>query len=88
MYKVLKSNSRVDRKFLINMLKIALPIMTQNLVASSLNMTDTIMIGKLGETEIAAVGIANQYFFFFSTILIGLQRFYFSVLGQEGFYKY
>jgi putative MATE family efflux protein len=72
MYKSLKLYSRVDREFLINMLKIALPIMIQNLVASSLNMADTVMIGKLGEVEIAAVGIANQYFFFFSMILIGL----------------
>lgn len=30
------------------------------------------MIGKLGEAEIAAVGIANQYFFFFNMVLVGL----------------
>jgi putative MATE family efflux protein len=72
MYKALQLYSRVDRKFLINMLKIALPIMIQNLVTASLNMADTIMVGKLGEVEIAAVGIANQYFFFFSMILVGL----------------
>lgn len=63
---------KVDRKFTSHMLKIALPIMLQNLVASSLNMADTVMVGKLGEVEIAAVGIANQYFFIFSMILIGL----------------
>ena len=72
MYKTLKSYLKADRKFLRNMLKIALPIMIQNLVTSSLNMADTIMVGKLGETEIAAVGIANQYFFFFTMILVGL----------------
>lgn len=72
MYKVLKLFSRVDRDFLSNMLKIALPIMIQNLVTFSLNMADTIMVGKLGEVEIAAVGIANQYFFFFTMILMGL----------------
>ena len=72
MYKTLKSYLKADRKFLRNMLKIALPIMIQNLVTSSLNMADTIMVGKLGEVEIAAVGIANQYFFFFTMILVGL----------------
>lgn len=72
MYRALKLHLRIDRNFLTKMLKIALPIMIQNLVTSSLNMADTIMIGKLGEVEIAAVGIANQYFFFFSMILIGL----------------
>lgn len=68
----LKLNLNVDREFFKNMLRLALPIMIQNLVTSSLNMADTIMIGKLGETEIAAVGIANQFFFFFTMILIGL----------------
>jgi putative MATE family efflux protein len=72
MYKALKLYSRVDKKFLSNMLKIALPVMIQNLITSSLNMVDTIMVGRLGEVEIAAVGIANQYFFFFTMILIGL----------------
>ncbi|NLJ58235.1 MAG: MATE family efflux transporter, partial [Tissierellia bacterium] len=46
--------------------------MIQNLVTSSLNMADTVMVGKLGEVEIAAVGIANQYFFIFTMILTGL----------------
>lgn len=59
-----------DRKFYSNLFKIALPIMLQYLIVSSLNMVDTLMIGKVGEKEIAAVGIANQYFFFFN-ILIG-----------------
>ena len=72
MYKTLKSYLKVDSKFLRNMLKIALPIMIQNLVTSLLNMADTIMVGRLGEVEIAAVGIANQYFFFFIMILVGL----------------
>lgn len=64
--------TKEDKEFYSNMLKIALPIIIQNLVTSSLNMVDTIMVGKLGEVEIAAVGIANQYFFFFSMILMGL----------------
>ncbi|CAH2214037.1 MATE family efflux transporter [Tepidibacter aestuarii] len=61
-----------DSKFYKNLLKIALPIMIQNFIASSLNMVDTMMIGKIGETQIAAVGIANQYFFFFNLIIIGM----------------
>jgi putative MATE family efflux protein len=72
MHRILKLYSSIDREFLRNMLKIALPIMIQNLITSTLNMADTIMVGKLGEVEIAAVGIANQYFFFFSMILYGL----------------
>lgn len=72
MDKALRTNSRVDKEFLRNMLKIALPIILQNLVTSSLNMIDTVMVGRLGEVEIASVGIANQYFFFYNMILIGV----------------
>ncbi len=61
-----------DSKFYKNLLNIGFPIMIQNFIASSLNMVDTIMIGKIGETQIAAVGIANQYFFFFNLIIMGM----------------
>ena len=61
-----------DKKFYRKMAMIASPIIIQNLISSLLNMMDTVMVGKLGELEIAAVGIANQYFFFFNMILIGL----------------
>ncbi|HHT48615.1 MAG TPA: MATE family efflux transporter [Firmicutes bacterium] len=54
------------------MLKLAIPVMIQNFISSFLNMIDTVMVGKLGETAIAAVGIANQYFFFFMMFMIGL----------------
>ena len=54
------------------LLKLAIPIVIQNLITTSINMIDTIMIGKLGEVEIAAVGIANQYFFLFNLLIIGL----------------
>jgi putative MATE family efflux protein len=61
-----------DGDFHRKMLKLALPIVIQNFISSFLNMIDTVMVGKLGETEIAAVGIANQYFFFFNMFLLGL----------------
>jgi putative MATE family efflux protein len=37
-----------------------------------LNMADTLMIGRLGSLELASVGIANQYFFFFSLVIFGI----------------
>lgn len=59
-------------KFYRQMLAIALPVMIQNFISSFLNMIDTVMVGRLGEIEIAAVGIANQYYFIFNMFLIGL----------------
>ncbi|MDF2545456.1 MAG: family efflux transporter [Anaerosolibacter sp.] len=61
-----------DRNFYKTMLAIALPISFQNLISSSLNMVDTVMIGRLGETQIAAVGLANQLFFLFILLMFGI----------------
>lgn len=60
-----------DSNFYKILYVIALPIVIQNLIASSLNMVDTVMIGRVGESEIAAVGIANQLFFLFTILIMG-----------------
>lgn len=61
-----------DSVFYRNLFKIAIPITIQNFIGSALNMIDTVMVGKLGEAQIASVGIANQVFFLFSLIIFGL----------------
>lgn len=61
-----------DKVFLKSMLAIAIPIALQNLITSSLNMVDTLMISSLGQSSIAAVGLANQIFFFYILITFGI----------------
>lgn len=61
-----------DKQFFKTMLAIAIPITVQNLISSSLNMVDTVMVGRLGETSIASVGLANQFFFVFTLLLFGI----------------
>lgn len=61
-----------DKLFLKSMVVIAFPIALQNLITSSLNMIDTLMISNLGQTSIAAVGLANQVFFFYMLITFGI----------------
>lgn len=61
-----------DGQFYKTMLKIALPIALQNLILASLNMVDVMIIGGLGEQAIAAVGLANQYFFLLNLLLFGV----------------
>lgn len=61
-----------DKIFLKAMIAIALPITLQNLVASSVNMLDTLMITSLGEESLAAVGLANQVFFFYAVTIFGV----------------
>lgn len=60
------------RDFYRTLLCIAIPVAFQNLITASLNMVDTMMIGKLGERSISAVGMANQLFFIFNLICFGI----------------
>jgi putative MATE family efflux protein len=60
-----------DRSFLRELLIIAIPISFQQLINASLNMIDVIMVGQLGESAIAALGLSNQVFFVLILILFG-----------------
>lgn len=62
------SINKRDKEFYKRLFLITTPIALQNLITSSLNMLDTMMIGKVGEIELASVGIANQYYFLFSLV--------------------
>jgi putative MATE family efflux protein len=46
-----------------SLITLAGPIALQNLIGSSLNLVDNVMIGSLGATSIAGVALANQIFF-------------------------
>lgn len=68
---------------------IAVPIILQNLLQTFINMMDTVMVGRLGSVEIAAVGLGNQIFFYpdhghFWNFFRGFD-FYIPVLGAAGF---
>ncbi len=60
------------KKFLKRLLILSVPIIIQQFIQAALNMVDTVMIGRLGSDEIAAVGIANQVFFFVMLIIFGI----------------
>ncbi|MDR1566240.1 MAG: MATE family efflux transporter [Treponema sp.] len=61
-----------DPGFYRSLFVIAVPIMLQNFISSLVNMLDTVMIGRLGTVEIAAVGLGNQIFFLYNLILFGI----------------
>lgn len=61
-----------DKEFLGKLINIAVPVTLQNLIVSSVNMLDTFMISSLGKESLAAVGLANQVFFFYSLIMFGV----------------
>lgn len=61
-----------DREYFRLLVRFAVPIALQNFVTSSLNMVAVIMIGQLGETSVAAVGLANQVWFLLNLVVFGV----------------
>jgi len=61
-----------DRQYLSLLIKIALPIAAQNLIASALNAVGVLLVGQLGEAAVAGVGLANQIFFLFNLMMFGI----------------
>jgi putative MATE family efflux protein len=61
-----------DREFMRSMLVLALPVAFQQLITASLNMIDVLMVGRLGETSVAALGLANQIFFLLILFMFGV----------------
>ncbi len=51
---------------------LAAPIALQNLLAASLNMVGSVMVGQLGDASMAAVGLAGQVFFLLILVLFGI----------------
>lgn len=63
---------RQDHAFLRKTMMLAGPVAVQGFLNNILNMIDSLMIGSLGETPIAAVGLANKVFFVFSLLSFGI----------------
>lgn len=61
-----------NKVFYKTLLTLCVPIIIQNLLSTLINMVDTIMVGGLGEISVAAIGIANQYFFLYNMALSGI----------------
>ena len=61
-----------EKGFYKKLIALGLPIALQNLVTTSLNMLDTLMIGQLGETAIGAVALSNQIYFLMILLTFGI----------------
>ncbi len=56
-------------QFMKSMCKIAIPVTLQSMLQASFSIVDQLMIGQLGETNIAAVGISGNYSMLVSVLL-------------------
>lgn len=61
-----------DKKFYKTVAGIAVPIALQGLITTGVNMMDTIMIGAVGETQLSAVSLANQFINIFHIFCMGI----------------
>ncbi|MGX9758067.1 MATE family efflux transporter [Clostridioides difficile] len=61
-----------NKRFYKILLSLCIPIIIQNLISTSVNVIDTVMISSLGEVSVASVGVANQFFFLFNMSLSGI----------------
>ena len=64
---------RQEKGFYRGVLALMLPLIAQNFVSSSMSLADTFMVGVLGETELAAVTMANTPFFIVLVLSFGIQ---------------
>ncbi|MCL2548750.1 MAG: MATE family efflux transporter [Symbiobacteriaceae bacterium] len=61
-----------DRSLYQLIFGIALPIAAQNLLTFSIGMADSVMVGFLGESYLAATSISNRFFFIMMIIQFGI----------------
>ena len=61
-----------DREYYARLLQFGLPIALQQLIFTLLNLVSNVMVGQLGDTTIAAEGLANQIFFLFNLLIFGI----------------
>ena len=61
-----------DKRFYKKMAVIAIPISLQSMITIGVNMTDTVMVGKLGETSLSATALANQFVNIYQICCMGI----------------
>lgn len=64
---------RQGRGFYRGAVALMLPMILQNFVTNFMALADTFMVGVLGETELAAVSMANTVFYVLTLVIFGIQ---------------
>lgn len=61
-----------DRNFYKKVAVIAVPISLQSMITIGVNMMDTVMVGRLGETVLSATSLANQFIGLYQICCMGI----------------
>ena len=68
----LNLNIDKNKEFYKTIAAITIPIALQNIISYSVNLMDTVMLGRLGEVALSATSLANQIFFMFTLLIFGI----------------
>ena len=60
-----------DKSFYKKLIMITLPIVVQQLITSSLQLVDNIMVGSLGDIALGSVSSVNQLYFIVILVIFG-----------------
>ena len=60
-----------DRHFYSRVLRIALPILLQNIITNFVSLMDNLMVGQLGTLPMSGVAVVNQLLFVFNLVAVG-----------------
>ncbi len=61
-----------NRRFYHAMASLVIPITIQNFITNAVNSADVFMLGYVGQTELSAVSLANQFQFLLSGVFFGI----------------
>lgn len=61
-----------DSDFYRKVIKLAAPIALQSFITTGVNMLDTIMVGKLGESQLSATSLANTFISIYQILCMGI----------------
>ena len=61
-----------DPEFYRQLRAIAVPVALQNLITVGVSMLDTLMLGTMGEVQLSASSLANQWFYMLTVANFGL----------------
>lgn len=65
-------NMMNDKVFLKKTFALTIPVALQNLLNNLFTLIDNLMIVRLGDTSVAAIGLANKVFFVFALLMFGI----------------
>lgn len=61
-----------DKRFYGNVFRLVVPMALQNLINVGVTSADVVMLGRVGETALSGVSLANQIYFILSLVFFGL----------------